>query len=88
MSNFRTSYAPLSSMILSKIADSRPESIRWPAASIVSLAGMPAILTAMGRLVLGLRQAQCRPGSVEGRLSLRTPRAESRGDIPVAGATG
>ena len=27
---------PLTSMILSKIADSRPESIRWPSASIVS----------------------------------------------------
>jgi hypothetical protein len=28
-------------MILSKIADSRPESMRWPSASIVSLAAMP-----------------------------------------------
>src|SRR6187397_2645674 len=37
MSNVMISYEPLTSMILSKIADSRPESIRWPSASIVSV---------------------------------------------------
>src|SRR5947207_4363744 len=40
MSNVRISYCALNSMILSKIADRWPESIRCPAASIVSLAAM------------------------------------------------
>src|SRR2546423_5567589 len=42
MSNLRISYWALYSMILSKIADRWPESIRCPSASIVSWAGMGA----------------------------------------------
>src|SRR5438067_1583396 len=42
MSNFRISYCARYSMILSKIADRWPESIRSPSASIVSLAAMGA----------------------------------------------
>ena len=38
MLNVRISYEALTSMILSKIAERRPESIRCPSASIVSLA--------------------------------------------------
>src|SRR5213075_1176803 len=40
MSNLTISYCALNSMILSKIADRWPESIRCPSASIVSLAAM------------------------------------------------
>ncbi len=47
MVKVRTSYDALCSMILSKIADSSPESIRCPSASIVSLA-MRAIVLAGG----------------------------------------
>src|SRR5712691_9104064 len=42
MSNFRISYWARYSMILSKIADKWPESIRCPSASIVSVAAMAA----------------------------------------------
>src|SRR5438552_6563429 len=42
MSNLTISYCALNSMILSKIADRWPESIRCPSASIVSLAAMGA----------------------------------------------
>ena len=44
MLNVRISYEALNSMILSKIAERSPESIRCPSASIVSLAAMEVIL--------------------------------------------
>src|SRR5688572_4809883 len=48
MSNLRISYAERCSMILSKIDDSRPESIRCPCASMVSLADISEIVLVRG----------------------------------------
>src|SRR5258705_11679534 len=64
MSNFRISYCALNSMILSKIADRWPESMRCPLASIVSLAAMGGhcIGTVRAVAVLMARRAVVRLG--------------------------
>src|SRR5258706_6604136 len=70
MSNLTISYWARYSMILSKIADRWPESIRCPSASIVSLAAMAAILAVRFLLKVNKEPAGIRigdPGSAARR---------------------